>query len=78
MELVAKEEQELSILKTYLPEQLSDEELTKIVREAIAEVNAASAKDTGKVMGKVMPKVKGRADGNKISSIVKQLLDKPA
>lgn len=78
MELVAKEEQEMQILRTYLPEQLSDEELMKIVREAIAEVNAASAKDTGKIMGRVMPKVKGRADGNRINSIVKQLLDKPA
>lgn len=78
MELVAKEESELVILKTYLPAQLSDEELTKIIREAIAETGAASAKDMGKIMGRVMPKVKGKADGTKINQIVKQLLEKPA
>lgn len=77
-ELVEKEERELSILKTYLPEQLSDEELKKIIGEAIAETGASSAKDTGKVMGRIMPKVKGKADGSKISLIVKQLLEKPA
>jgi uncharacterized protein YqeY len=78
MELVAKEEQEVVILKTYLPEQLSDEDLTKIIGEAISSTGAASVKDMGKIMGYVMPKVKGRADGSKINMIVKKFLDKPA
>lgn len=78
MELVAKEEQEVVILKTYLPEQISDEDLTKIIGEAISSTGAASVKDMGKIMGYVMPKVKGRADGSKINMIVKKLLDKPA
>lgn len=77
-ELVEKEERELSILKTYLPEQVSDEELKKIIGEAIAETGASSAKDMGKVMGRIMPKVKGKADGSKINLLVKQLLEKPA
>jgi uncharacterized protein len=78
MELAEKEEKELAILKTYLPEQLSDAELEKIIKEAIAETGATSAKDMGKIMGKVMPKVKGKADGSKINQIVKQILEKPA
>jgi uncharacterized protein YqeY len=78
MELVAKEEQELLILKTYLPEQLSDEDLKKIIGEAISATGAQSVKDMGKIMGFVMPKVKGKADGSKINLIVKQLLEKPA
>ena len=78
MDLVAKEEQELSILKTYLPEQISDDDLRKLIEEAVRETGAASVKDLGRVMGKVMPRVKGRADGSKINVIAKQILDKPA
>lgn len=65
---------EISILKTYLPEQLSDEELEKIVAEVILEVGASSMKDMGKVMGAVIPKVKGRADNGRISAIAKEKL----
>jgi uncharacterized protein len=78
MELVEKEEQERSILVTYLPEQLSDEDLKRIIGEAISATGAQSVKDMGKIMGYVMPKVKGKADGSKINLIVKQLLEKPA
>lgn len=77
-DLVVKEEQELLILKTYLPKQLSDEELKKIIGEAISKTGALSVKDMGKIMGCVMPQVKGKADGSKINLIVKQLLEKPA
>jgi uncharacterized protein YqeY len=77
-DLVAKEERELAILKTYLPEQLSDGDLQKIIEETIKETGATSLKDIGRVMGKVMPKVKGKADGSKINAAVKQILDKPA
>ena len=62
---------EIEILLTYLPEQLSPEELSVIVEEAIAETGASSMKDMGKIMAAVMPKVKGRADGKMINAIVK-------
>lgn len=65
---------EIAILQTYLPAQLSEEELMALVRETIAEVSAVSMKDMGKVMGAITPKIKGRADNSKVSSIVKQCL----
>ncbi len=74
-ELVAQAEGEIAILKKYLPEALSDEELKAIVAETIAEVGATSPKDMGKVMPKVMAKTKGRADGKRINAIVRGLLN---
>lgn len=65
---------EIEILLTYLPEQLSPEELSAIVEEAITETGASSMKDMGKIMAAVMPKVKGRADGKMINAIVKEKL----
>jgi len=73
-ELAEKEKQELEIIMSYLPKQLTDDELREIVKETIAAVNAQSAKEMGKVMGAVMPKVKGRADGTKIGIIVREFL----
>lgn len=73
-EAAQKEEAELKVLEGYLPEQMSVEELTKIVEETINEVGATSLADMGKVMGAAMGKVKGRADGNQVSSIVKEKL----
>jgi len=73
-ELADKEKAEIEILSVYMPEQLSDEELTAIVKSAIDETGATSAADMGKVMGKVMPQVAGRADGGQISTKVKELL----
>lgn len=73
-ELADKEKQELEIIMSYLPKQLTDDELREIVKETIAAVNAQSAKEMGKVMGAVMPKVKGRADGTKIGVIVREFL----
>lgn len=70
-----KEEAELKILEEYLPAQISDEELTGIVGQAITEVGAKSLVDMGKVMGVVMGKVKGRADGITVSSMVKERLE---
>ncbi|NLU10542.1 MAG: GatB/YqeY domain-containing protein [Tepidanaerobacter acetatoxydans] len=67
-------EREVAILSSYLPQQLTDEEVEEIVRQAIIEVGANSIKDMGKVMGTVMSKVKGRADGGLISNMVKKLL----
>lgn len=73
-DLVGKEKAELEILKKYLPEQFSEEEIKKLVQEAIAKVGASSPKDMGKVMAELMPQVKGKADGNTVSKIVKELL----
>jgi hypothetical protein len=70
----AEEKKELEIIQSYLPAQLDVSEIEKIVAETIAEVNATSPKDMGKVMGAIMPKVKGRADGKVIQQIVKSKL----
>ena len=73
-ELADKEEAEIKILQEYLPEQLSDEELEKIVDGAIKKTGAESEKDFGKVMGQVMGQVKGRADGQRVNETVKKKL----
>jgi len=73
-ELAAQEEAELKILAVYLPEQMGEEEIRKIVQESIKEAGAASAQDMGKVMNVLMPKVKGRADGGLVNRLVKEEL----
>lgn len=73
-DLFEKENKEAEILKGYLPPQLSEEEIANIVAEAITETGASTLRDMGRVMGLVMPKVKGRAEGAKISEIVKARL----
>lgn len=73
-DLVDQALEEIEILKTYLPEQLSDEEIVSIVESTIREVGATSMKDMGKVMGMVSNATKGRADGKTISEIVKKTL----
>jgi uncharacterized protein len=73
-ELVDKETKELEILSTYLPEQMGEEEITKLVKEAISQTGVSSMNDMGKVMGALMPKVKGKADGNLVSKIVRENL----
>ncbi len=71
-DLVDKETHEIKILEKYLPAQLNDEELEKIIKEIIA----AGVQDFGKVMGRAMAKVKGKADGNRVGALVKKLLGK--
>ncbi|MEK7106053.1 MAG: GatB/YqeY domain-containing protein [Patescibacteria group bacterium] len=73
-ELVEKEERELELLQKYLPEQLSEEEIKKFVEEAISATGASSMSDMGKLMGALMPKIKGKADGNLVNKIVKEVL----
>ncbi len=73
-DLVAENEKELAIVQTYLPAALDDDALESVVREAIAEVGATSPKDMGKVMPVAMAKVMGRAEGGRVSGIVKKLL----
>ena len=71
---VAKEKEELAILQEFLPAEMSDEELTKIVEEAIAQTNAAAISDMGRVIGVVMGKTKGNVEGGRVSAIVKAKL----
>ena len=73
-DLVKKETEELAILEEYLPKQLSEEEISNIVSEAIKETGAVSAKDMGKVMGVILGRVKGCADGRVVSKMVKDRL----
>lgn len=68
------EEREAEIIASYMPEQLSDEQLEAIVGDAVAESGASSAKELGRVMALVMPKVKGQADGRRVSAAVKEKL----
>ena len=73
-DLVQKEEQELEILQAYMPQQLSEEELEKLVAETIKEVGATSTKDLGKVMKVIMPRIAGRADGKVVNQMVRSHL----
>ena len=70
-DLASSERGEAELIGAYLPEQLSDEELEAIVGDAVAESGASSPQEMGKVMSLVMPKVKGRAEGKRVSELVK-------
>lgn len=73
-DLVAKVREEITILNDYMPEQLTEDELMRIVKETIAEVGATGKSDMGKVMGAIMPKVKGKADGSFVNRMVLEQL----
>jgi len=73
-ELAEKEAQELEIIETFLPKQLTDEELSAILDDLIAQSGASSPKDMGKVMGLAMKELKGKADGKKVQELVKAKL----
>lgn len=75
-DLADKEKAELTILESYLPEQMSEEEVKKYVDEAVTTSGASSLQDMGKVMALLMPKVKGKADGTLVSKLVKEALSK--
>jgi uncharacterized protein YqeY len=68
------EEREAEVIASYMPQQLSDDELRAIVGDAVAESGASSPQEMGKVMAVVMPQVKGRADGKRVSAAVKEML----
>jgi uncharacterized protein YqeY len=74
-DLADKEQMELELIESYLPQQLSREELQDEARKAIAESGAKTAKDMGNVMKVLMPRVKGRADGKLVNEVVKSLLN---
>jgi uncharacterized protein YqeY len=73
-DLAVKEESEIAVLQSYLPAQLSPEELAKVVDGAIARVGAQGPKDMGKVMKELLPEVQGKAEGKAVSELVKQKL----
>lgn len=73
-DLADKEKAELATILGYLPEQMSDEDITSLVQQVIDEVGAKGPQDMGTVMGKVMPQVRGRAEGRRVSSIASELL----
>jgi uncharacterized protein YqeY len=74
MDLVEKEKSEIEIMKSFLPQPLSQEEILKIIDQSIQETQASSLKDLGKVMKSVMPKMGGKADGKLINQLVKEKL----
>ncbi len=71
----AELDKEAQIILSYLPEQLSEEEITEIVKKAVEKTGAQSKKDMGKVMGEIMPELKGRADGRLVNQIVQSFLE---
>jgi hypothetical protein len=73
-DLVAEEEADLAILQSYLPQQLTEEEIRDEAREVIAEVGASGPKDLGRVMKPLMARLKGQADGRLVNQVVRQLL----
>lgn len=74
-EAVQNLKNEIKVVESYLPEQLSEDEVKTIVQETIDQVGATSKTDFGKVMGSVMPKLKGKADGKLVNATVKELLN---
>lgn len=73
-DLVAKEASELEVVTSYLPEQLSEEEIRQIIKETIEATGASSMQDMGKLMGQLKPRLQGRADMGKVSGLIKQAL----
>lgn len=74
-DLIEQNKKEIEILNKYMPEQLSDEEVEKIIDEIVSKVNPTSMKDMGKVMGEATPKLKGKADMSLVSKLVKEKIE---
>lgn len=77
-DLVEREQFELNIIESYLPEKLSDSELNRMIEDAISETGAASMKDLGRVMGLLKGKLQGRADMGQVSGMIKSRLHNQA
>lgn len=75
-DLVEKEEEELKIIESYLPEMMDDDAIREAVKQQIDQMGASSMSDMGQVMGVMMSKLKGKADGSAVSRIVKEELSK--
>jgi len=76
-ELAEKAKKEIEIVKKYLPEQLSEEEVEKIVKETIIKFGFKGLQDIGPAMREIMPQLKGKADGKMVNKMVRDLLDNP-
>ena len=74
-DLVDNINREIEVLSQYMPEQIPDNELEELVRNAINEVGATTIRDIGKVMKVILPKVKGKADGSKVNSLIRRILE---
>ena len=74
-DLAADEDFQIEVLSTYLPEQMGEDEVRKIVHDTITKVGASGPQDMGKVMGPIMGQLKGKADGSLISKLVKEELN---
>lgn len=74
-DLADKEKSEIAIIQLYLPQQLGEEEVAALVKEAVEASGAKSQKEMGKVMALLMPKVKGRADGKLVNNLVRSMLE---
>ncbi len=75
-DLAGNEKKELKILMDYMPEQISEDEIRKIVKEKMEELGISSLQETGKLMGAIMPQFKGKTDGNMVNKIVQEELKK--
>ena len=75
-DLVAKEQFQLDLIQNYLPEQISEEEVEKIVSDTVSSLSVSGLSDLGRVMGALMPKVKGKADGKIVQQKVREALSK--
>jgi uncharacterized protein YqeY len=73
-DLSEREREQLAIVKRYLPEEMTDDELNALVQSVVLEVGAVAPKDMGKVMPVLLPKIAGRADGKRVSAAVRQAL----
>jgi uncharacterized protein YqeY len=74
MDLAEKEKREIEVLSIYLPEQMGEEDIKRRIREIISETGATTSKDIGRVMKVLMPELKGKADGNLVNKIAREML----
>lgn len=74
MDLAEKEKKEIEVLSIYLPEQMGEDEIKKRIKEIISETGATTSKDIGRVMKILMPEMKGKADGNLVNKIAREML----
>jgi len=75
LDLVAKEKREAEILQNYLPRQLTDEEISGLIKETLQEVGISDKKEMGKVMGAISPKLKSRADKGRVARLLSKILE---
>ncbi|HRQ37632.1 MAG TPA: GatB/YqeY domain-containing protein [Chloroflexota bacterium] len=76
-ELAAEEQQQLTIIESFLPQMMSRDEVEQLARQVIADLGVTDVKEMGQVMGKLMPQVKGKADGRMVNDVVRSLIGNP-